>query len=227
MTKILIFDVDGTLLLTGGAGRIAFEKAFEELFGVREVWGNLIPDGKTDPAIIDEIAKKSLNRRLDSGEYAALCEHYLSYFESELVGTERFHLMPGVYRLIESLSKDRVMHLGIATGNFEDAAWKKLEKGRLRSFFSFGGFGSDSRERFRLTQIALKRGKQLLKESVPDHQVYVIGDTVHDVTVGKRLGVRTIGIATGRTSWDELGAYKPDHLLPGFQDRDAFWKCLD
>ena len=82
MSKILLFDIDGTLLYTGGAGRIALELAVEELFGVPQCWGNLRPDGKTDPVIIEEIVQRTLSRSLTSKEYESLCERYHSYFSS-------------------------------------------------------------------------------------------------------------------------------------------------
>ena len=84
MKKILLFDIDGTLLLTGGCGKIAIEKAFQELFGIENAWGDMMPDGKTDLLIIEEISKRTLNRSLNETENAKVSKRYLTYFRSEI-----------------------------------------------------------------------------------------------------------------------------------------------
>src|SRR3989338_1935415 len=177
MKKILLFDIDGTLLLTGGVGKIAFEKAFDELFGIPDAWGDTIPDGKTDPIIIGEIVAKTLGRPLSQIEYSRLAERYLRYFRNEIRDAPNFRLMPGVSALLNSLSKTENVSLGIATGNLEEAAWLKLERGGIRHFFPFGGFGSDSNERSEIIQIAIKHGEKTLGRKFDAKEIYIIGDT--------------------------------------------------
>jgi len=135
--KLILFDIDGTLLLTGGAGMIAFERAFAELFGLAEVWGDLKPDGKTDPAIIDEITLRVMSRELTPEEYGNLCRRYHEHFRLEILNAKAFRLMPGVEDVLARLAKRADVRLGVATGNFEEAAWLKLERGGLRQYFSF------------------------------------------------------------------------------------------
>ena len=141
---MLLFDIDGTLLLTGGVGKIALEAAILELFGIPDSWGNLIPDGKTDPMIISEICFRILKRNLMDEEYHTLCSRYHHHFENEISHADRFRLMPGIPELLGTLAGNPCLVMGLATGNFGKAAEMKLKRGNLDVFFSFGGFASDS-----------------------------------------------------------------------------------
>lgn len=222
MKKILLFDIDGTLLLTGGVGKIAFEQAFEELFQIPNAWGNVIPDGKTDPLIIEEIAAQTLKRKLKTKEHEILCERYTAYFRREIKNAPNFRLMPGVSTLLETLSKRSDVLLGIATGNLEEAGWLKLERGRIRHYFQFGGFGSDSHVRAEIIKKALERAEKTLKTAVPRESVFVIGDTEHDIRAAQKLGLQSIGVATGNFDRNDLHSSKPTHLLENLTDLDRF-----
>ena len=219
---MLLFDIDGTLLLTGGAGSVAFERAFEELFGIKDCWGDVHPDGKTDPIIFDEIIRNNLGRKLSEDEYLRLCRRYLLYFRDEVFNTQKFRLMPGIPRLLDALAAEKEFALGIATGNFEEAAWLKLERGGLKDYFRFGGFGSDSHDRTAMTQTAIERGRKLLGKSFHPEDILVIGDSMHDVIAGKNLGVITIAVATGSTGREELARHQPDFLLETLEDTSHF-----
>lgn len=223
MTKLLLFDIDGTLLLTGGVGIIAFEKAFHELFSAANAWGNMIPDGKTDPDIIDEIGRNALKRSLTQKEHGRLAQRYLFYFEKEILNAPRFRLMPGVFELLEHLSKRRDFLLGIASGNLEGAGWLKLKRGGIEKFFSLGGFGSDSRERSELTQIAIQQAEKRLGSRLQKDSIFLIGDTYHDVRAARKLGVKVIAVTTGSMKKEHfLGEDKPDYLLPDLTNLEHF-----
>jgi len=228
MKKILLFDIDGTLLLTGGCGKIALEKAFEEALGIQNAWGDMMPDGKTDPSIIEEIAQKTLNRKLTTLEHVTLSKLYLTYFRTEIQNALNFKLMPGVPELLSALAgKDEIL-LGIATGNLEEAGWLKLERGGIRKFFRFGGFGSDSMERSEIIQAAIQRGEKILNQKINLEEVYVIGDTHYDVKAAKKLGLKAIGVTTGSMKEkDFLGEYEPRHLLNDLSDIDLFLSLID
>ena len=135
MKKLLLFDIDGTLLLTGGAGKVAFEEAFEELFEVPNAWRNLDPHGKTDPAIFDEVATRELGRLLTPGEFDLLMERYEDIFEERIHESPRFELMPGVVEILEHLSRDPEIFLALGTGNFERAGRMKLSRGGIEHYF--------------------------------------------------------------------------------------------
>lgn len=215
----LLFDIDGTLLLTGGAGQVAFERAFEECFGVARSWGGVVPDGKTDPIIFGEIARRAIGRDLASGEYDALCERYLNYFPDALERSDRFRLMPGVAELLAELRRDEGLLLGVATGNLEAAAWHKLRRGNLHPFFSFGGFGSDAVRREDLVLRAIERGRGLAPSAkLKAEHFVVIGDTPLDVAAAKANGARAVGVATGSWTAEELTASGADLALKDLSD---------
>ncbi len=195
---MLLFDIDGTLLLTGGAGRVAIEQSFENVFGVKNVWGNTIPDGKTDPIIFQEIIFRVLQRPYTDEEFQHLYAAYLSYFEEAIKDSPNFRLMPGIKNLLQILSEETHLFLGIQTGNFEQTAWIKLEKAGIRHHFHFGGFGSDSAKRSELVAKGVSEGKTFLQDTIANQDIFVIGDSIHDIQAAKELGLRNIAVATGR-----------------------------
>lgn len=217
-TKLVLFDIDGTLLMTGGAGKIALEKAFEKVYGISNAWGNVHPDGKTDPLIIQEISERLFQRPLGRLEIKRISDRYLRYFRKEINRSPRFRLLPGVKELIPMLYLQKKYLMGLATGNFEEASWLKLRRGGLHRYFKFGGFGSDSHKRSLLTAKAISRGKAWSGVSFKRKDIVVIGDTPHDIRAGKSLGVVTIAVATGSWSENQLKRFKPDFVVKDFSD---------
>lgn len=211
--KLLLFDIDGTLLLTGGTGRIAIEQCFKEMFGIAEAWGATIPDGKTDPAIFEEIAMCTLCRPLTPEEHHEMRRRYTLYFRQMIGTAPNFRLMPGVAELVPVLAQDPAFVLGIQTGNDEPVAWMKLERAQLNAHFTFGGFGSDSPNRTAIIRRAAERG--LVKaDGIERQNIWVIGDAPQDIQSGRELGFTTVAVATGRTTAATLAALRPDYLLP-------------
>ncbi|MBF0254295.1 MAG: haloacid dehalogenase-like hydrolase [Candidatus Omnitrophica bacterium] len=223
MKTLLLFDIDGTLLLTGGAGKIAFERAFLECFGVADSWGGTLPDGRTDPLIFDEIARRVLGRGLTSPEHDRLCAKYLAYFPPALEEADRFRLMPGALPLVRLLSTLPNVLLGLATGNFKSAAFEKIRHGGFEGFFRFGGYACDSADRDQIVRTAVTRGMLSAREAgdIPG-DIWVIGDTPFDIRSGRAAGGRTIGVATGRYTLQELAAESPDGLLIDLSDPTPF-----
>ncbi len=212
--RLLLFDIDGTLLYTGGAGRIAIERVFLELFGIEEAWGGLRPDGMTDTLIFQEIALRTLERLLTAEELAECKTRYCRYFRAEMATPPDFRLMPGIPGLFHRLEKETHLHLGIQTGNYEEAAWIKLEAGGLQPYFSFGGFGSDAVDRKDLVAYAAEAGCRKVGERVPAERIFVIGDAPQDIRAGRALGMKTIAVTTGRATREMLETEKPDLILP-------------
>jgi phosphoglycolate phosphatase-like HAD superfamily hydrolase len=223
---ILLFDIDATLLLTGGAGKVAIEKTFEDVFGLEKVWRNIVPDGKTDPAIFDEIARKVFGRDLSSAEHARLTRAYYKYFPEALRRSKRFRLMPGVKKLLAQLSKMDDVHLGLATGNFEKTAWMKLAHGGIDHHFTFGGFACDSRDRSHLTRLAVLRGKRKVLPHQTIRNILIIGDSCHDVRAGRTAGAKTVAVLTGSTARRQILAEKPDYIFDDLSDSRAFLRLL-
>lgn len=225
-TKLLLFDIDGTLLLTGGAGKIAFEEAFEEIFEVPNAWRNLDPHGKTDPAIFDEVAKRELGRLLSRNEFDLLMERYEEIFEERIHESPRFELMPGVVEILEYLSRDPDIFLALATGNFERAGRMKLKRGGLEHYFQTGGFGNDAREREKIVLAAVAYSEELARKHFEENRIFVIGDTEYDIAAAKKAGVRSIAVLTNGRTLKHFEADSPDHILKDLTDIPAFLACL-
>jgi phosphoglycolate phosphatase-like HAD superfamily hydrolase len=223
---LLLFDIDGTLLLTGGAGKVAFEEAFDELFEIPDAWGDLDPHGKTDPAIFDEVAQRKLGRLLTEGESDLLMELYEELFEAHILRSPRFELMPGVVEILEHLSKDPSVFLALATGNFEGAGHMKLKRGNIDHYFHTGGFGNDARERDKIVLAAVAYSEELAKQRFTKDRIFVIGDTEHDITAAKKAGVRSIAVLTNGRTHQSFEKDPPEHILKDLTDIPAFMNCI-
>jgi phosphoglycolate phosphatase-like HAD superfamily hydrolase len=223
---LLLFDIDGTLLLTGGAGKIAFEEAFEEIFEIPEAWRNLDPHGKTDPAIFDEVAQRELGRLLSPGEFDLLMERYEEIFEERIQQSPRFELMPGVIEILEHLSRKPDIFLALATGNFEGAGHMKLKRGAVDHYFTTGGFGNDAREREKILLAAVAYSEELAREHFEKERIFVIGDTEHDIAAAKKADLRSIAVLTNGRTRKDFEKNPPDHILKDLTDIDAFMACI-
>ncbi len=224
---ILLFDIDGTLLTAGGTDRRAMLLAFRELWDVDAAVDGVPVHGRTDPEIVEEIFLARLGKASSATEREQLHRRYLIHLEKELTTSPGFQVLSGVPRLLETLSADPdVALLGLATGNIEGAAKLKLQRADLLGRFRFGAFGSDAADRETLLRLAIERGKAHLTRLADHNPVIVVGDTVLDVTAGKRLGATTVALATGGDSWETLATAGPDHLLPDLSQLTSFLAIL-
>lgn len=228
--KIIIFDIDGTLLLTGGVGIQAFDRVFQELFDVPKAWNDYDPHGKTDQEIINDLSRISLGREINPLEQREIGRRYIQYFSELIDIAPNFRLLSGAFELVKELS-DRNYFLGIATGNFKETAEHKLRRGKLNHFFSFGGYASDSHIRLELTKKALERGLASYKNGssrkIEPSEVILIGDAKQDMICGKTLGLRTIGVATGSLSENELLSYEPALVLKDLSDTKKILEFIE
>jgi len=223
--RLLIFDIDGTLLLTGGTGKIAFERAFQELYGIEDSWGNVIPDGKTDQAIFGEIFERHFHRPPGPNELRSIFTRYALHFELEIDITPGFQIMPGIPVLIDHLSTLNHVTLGIATGNIAEVSRFKLRRANLLTYFRFMGTASDSHDRPTLVRHAIDRG--LIHSGPMDHtSIFVIGDAVADIKAAKKNGVQSIAVATGSTPKEELADHAPDYLLDDLSDPESLLQII-
>lgn len=221
--KVLLFDIDATLLLSGHAGTRAINRTFEELYGIQGALDHVRPDGKTDPLIFREIFEKRLPNIAPGPELPRVGKIYLAHLKNELVNSPGFRLMPGVEKLLEALSRYPDLAIGLATGNLEQGAWLKVQRADLAPYFHFGGYGSDAENRTELIRVATRRAEEYLGVPVSGEQVFVIGDTPRDILHAREAGTKTVAVSTGRTTMEELAHYEPDHL---FQDLSCTEKVL-
>jgi phosphoglycolate phosphatase-like HAD superfamily hydrolase len=219
--KVLLFDIDGTLIRGGGAGRKALNRAALKLYGKKNACSELSLAGRTDlynfgATYKNATGKKPTQRAVERLHQEYL--HFLPYYVKSAIRSRTYHIPPGLKTLLKHLSRDKRVLLGLGTGNMEKGARIKLEPSGFNAYFLFGGYGSDAFHRHQLLKKGVARAKKLAHEPFDHDDVYVIGDTPFDVSAGKKAGYKTIAVGTGYSEWPELVASKPDHLARDFRD---------
>jgi phosphoglycolate phosphatase len=210
MRTLLLFDIDGTLILSGRAGLRALDKAFREVTGIAGAFQGLSAAGRTDGYLLDQAARRS-GLALTPQLHAALQAKYCDILgqEIQLPGEGPKQVMPGVPELLDTLRDRADVTLALLTGNFRESARIKLEYFDLWSRFLFGAFADDASDRNLLVPIALTRAREAGHDPHAE-RVVVIGDTPLDVECALAGGVRALGVATGSHSVEQLraaGAY--------------------
>jgi phosphoglycolate phosphatase-like HAD superfamily hydrolase len=219
--RVFLFDVDGTLVRTGGAGIRALDRAFEGLYGVADAMRDVRPHGKTDFAICREVFARWVRGPVDDAEIARVIEAYLPFLEDEIARSGSYEVLPGVATLLSALEAKGVM-LGLATGNVERGARVKIARADLNRFFRFGGFGDDSEDRVQVVRAAWDRAAALLDEPLSRDRVFVVGDTVLDVRAAHGAGCRAVAVASGWEDAASLAGSAPDYVL---ESLEGAWEC--
>lgn len=220
--KLLLFDIDGTLISTGGAGIRALNRAFLQVVGIVNAMDGVRPHGKTDPAIIREVftVRSSLTRLPDA--FSEILNAYLKFLPEE-VHQSNYKVMPGIQQFLSDFHTRADLFFGLATGNIESGARIKLERGDLNRYFRFGGFGSDSESRAEMVRHAAERGARHAGRSIDPRNVFVIGDTPRDVQAGREAGFCTVGVATSDYTPQQLEDSGADFVVSDFESgRDQF-----
>jgi phosphoglycolate phosphatase-like HAD superfamily hydrolase len=212
---VVLFDIDGTLISTGGAGRRAWAHAFSDLYDVAADIEDVTEAGMPDQVVLTVTFRHVLDREPSPREIAALMAKYLEYLPRTVEESTSYTVFPGVHELLGALCAAGRL-LGLTTGNVEAAAHIKLARAGLNRYFSFGGYGSDSAERGELTRIAIRRAAAILHE--PPAQAYVVGDTPRDIRAAHEAGALAVGVATGNYGVDELRAAGAEFVLRTFAD---------
>jgi beta-phosphoglucomutase-like phosphatase (HAD superfamily) len=208
----VLFDIDGTLLITGGAGAAAWRLAFDELYGLPADIGKFTDTGMTDPDVGRKTFEAVLKRKPERKEFTRLLERRLFYLHQTVADSKDYRVLAGVEELLPKLIHDGRL-LGLVTGNLEAAAHIKLHRAQLNRFFSFGGYGSDSTDRGELTRIALKRATLVYGEPVTPEQAIVVGDTPHDVDGAHAAGMACVGVGSHHYTVDQLRAAGADYAI--------------
>jgi phosphoglycolate phosphatase-like HAD superfamily hydrolase len=218
--RVVLFDVDGTLIDTGGAGGRSWSYAFREAFGVDGDIRRFSEVGMTDPVVARETFEGTMGREPTTDEVIRLMMRYVLRLPVEVQESPGYRVMPGVHDLLERLV-DADTLLGLVTGNIEGAAHIKISRARLGRFFLFGGYGSDSSVRSDLTKAAIARAEALSGHAIDPAEVIVVGDTPRDIEAAHGAGTIAVGVATGEYSVDHLREAGAEHVLRSFAD-DAF-----
>ena len=207
--RLVLFDIDGTLLLTAGAGRRAIRSALFDWLPDDAIFERVRFDGKTDPQIVAELlAEGGAPDPREPARLAEVCTRYVAALESELAqSAARARQLPGVTPLLQRLEGERGVVLGLLTGNLARGAELKLRAVGLEpARFRLGAYGSDSAHRPDLPAVATQRAEALFGRVPRGEEVVIIGDTPADVTCGRAIGARAIGVATGDYSVEDLRA---------------------
>ena len=224
--RLILFDVDGTLINTGGAGSRAFSRAMESVCGFPDGLKDVRLDGKTDYLILKEALEKA-GKQNEPRVEERLFNEYVSVLERELASNRsEYEVLPGVLDLLERLETDSGFILGLGTGNVEQGARAKLEPGGLNRFFGFGGYGSDHMDRTDLINTAIKRGLQTSSQDSFD-AVIVIGDTPRDIIHGHEAGAAVLAVSTGSYSLSELERCDPEKALPDLAETELVIEFLN
>jgi phosphoglycolate phosphatase-like HAD superfamily hydrolase len=248
--KLLLFDVDGTLVLTGGAAVRAMNDAFHEVFGVAGAFEHVPMPGRTDGAILADAFTRAIPQsqiladalsaagvRPADGEIARYKAAYFRRFEEEIHSPvpvdpvrptrHRFKgVLPGVRELLDALHARPDVFLGLLTGNYEQGARIKLEYFDLWRYFRCGAYGDDSLDRHALVPVAVARSREAGCPPVDPEDVVIIGDTPLDVACAREAGVSCLSVATGGYGADALRTAGADSVFESLEDTDAVVDCL-
>ena len=215
--RCVLFDIDGTLISTGGASDRAWHRAFAELQGVDVNVPDYTGKGMPDPAVGLACFRGALGREPEAGEMEALMALRQRYLAEEVETSPGYRVMPGARELLEALSAAGRL-VGLITGNTEPAAHIKLSRADLNRYFAFGGYGSDASRRVDVCRTALERARVAAGGTLELSACVALGDTPRDVEAAHGAGLRIIGVATGEYAVAELRDSGADEVVVSLED---------
>jgi len=224
--RLVLFDIDGTLLSAAGVSASALGEALRRHFGTEGGIEGYDYSGKTDPQIVRELMRPAgFDEAVIEKRMGATLVSYVGLLRARL-RPEHVRPKPGMSALVLALAGDPRVALGLLTGNVEPGARLKLEPMGLNGHFPFGAFGSDHEDRHLLPALAVERARALTGHFFEGKRVVIVGDSIHDVRCGRSIGVRAVAVATGHTRPDVLRAEKPDALLPDCSDLEQALRAV-
>jgi phosphoglycolate phosphatase-like HAD superfamily hydrolase len=210
---VVLFDIDETLVHTGGAGHRSWAWAFDQLHGIAADIGEHTSAGETDPQVGTATFRAVLGREPSHAEMSRLYAKYLWHLAEDIWTSKDYRVLEGAEDLLRRLTDAGVI-LGVISGAMEGAARTKMEPGKLGRYFVFGSYGSDSPDRIELTTMGIAKAARIHGRELSREEVYVVGDTPRDIDAGRAAGATTVGVASGHYSAEELRDAKADHVLP-------------
>ncbi|MDA1027902.1 MAG: HAD hydrolase-like protein [Bacteroidetes bacterium] len=224
---LVLFDIDGTLITSGGTGRKAIAKALSEFCGVEIDMSKVALGGRTDPAIVRDCLRLG---GFSEQEIPRLIPDCLAIYADELeraIRPEHVTLLPGVQTLLDQLSLHSDYSLGLITGNLKNTAYMKLGAGQISSYFPCGGFGSDHEDRNMLPRFARDRANTHYERTFSPIKTIVIGDTQHDVSCSRHFGAWALAVSTGMCSYELLASCEPDLLVTDLSKTELIWPFFE
>jgi phosphoglycolate phosphatase len=228
--RVVLFDIDGTLLTAAGVGRIAFRRTLIKVLGHGTAADTAVLSGRVDWGIWRDVLGAA---GYSTDEVDAQIEDYLRLFVAELAAVladpdiPKPQLLPGVLPLLEQLAQEDTILMGLVTGNNETAAWLKLGYAGIAPYFWFGAFGNEAWERNALPALALERTARFAQGRVfTGADAVIIGDSIHDVACAKTIGATVIGVPTGIETADALATAGADVIMPTLEDTDTIMRLI-
>lgn len=224
--RLVLFDIDGTLITDGGAARAAFHEALRDVFGYEGDLRRYDFSGRTDPQIARMVLRDAGWSIEDIDERGA--DLWRAYIDglTRSATHDRIRALPGIPGLLDRLREHNAVTLGLLTGNIEQGARLKLAPPALNDYFPFGAFGSDSADREELPPIAVERASRIGGYRFAGPDVVIIGDSIYDVRCGAPYDATTIAIASGKTPAELLRAENPRHFFESAQDLTALLEAI-
>jgi phosphoglycolate phosphatase-like HAD superfamily hydrolase len=213
----ILFDIDGTLITTGGAGAVAWRRAFDELYGIPADIGQFSDAGMTDPEVGRRTFSAVIGREPEPRELARVMAIRLKYLPEAVAESKGYHVLDGVEELLPRLVDEGYL-LGLTTGGTDSAAHIKLARANLARWFTFGGYGSDSNDRTELTRRAIERAGMLLGMELDPKHVLVVGDTPLDIEAAHGARAVGVGVASGHFTVRQLDEAGADSVLESLRD---------
>ena len=213
----ILFDIDGTLIDTGGAGAASWRLAFDDVYDIPADIGKFTDAGMTDPEVGRKTFESVLKRKPERKEFTKLMERRLHYLHQTVEESTGYRVLPGVETLLPELIEQGLL-LGIVTGNVEAAAHIKLHRAGLNRFFSFGGYGSDATERGAVTKIALSRANLVYGEELAPDQAFAVGDTPLDVSGAHEAGIECVGVGSHHYTAEQLREAGADWAISSLEE---------
>jgi phosphoglycolate phosphatase len=239
MRKLVLFDIDGTLVLTGGAGIRAMNRACEELVGHPRALEGIPVAGRTDRIILTDVVNRT-GHSMNDGLLEQLRDRYIAHLRAEIERPGRLQsfewlgsrsgikaVMPGIRELLDVLNRRGDVLVGLLTGNFQEGARIKLEHFDLWRYFQCGAFGDDSADRNDLVPFAVERARQCGLDDIEPSRIFVVGDTPHDVACARAVGAVPIAVATGGFSSDQLRESGADIVYETLEDYAPFLRVIE
>jgi phosphoglycolate phosphatase-like HAD superfamily hydrolase len=216
-SRLLLFDIDGTLISTHGIPRTAMGAVLQRRYDNFNYNDGFNFSGRTDWEIIEHLLRYD-NRQVAPEIVKEIMSEFVTELEIKLNHGKKPHIFPGVIELLNQLAKMDHVCLGLVTGNISKGAYIKLSAADLLDYFPVGSYGDDARHRSDLPPIAISRAEKYFRQNYDKNKIWIIGDSIHDVSCARDNGLRALAVSTGWTDHATLAASEPDYLVADLSD---------
>jgi phosphoglycolate phosphatase-like HAD superfamily hydrolase len=215
MEKLLIWDIDGTLIQCKGMGKRIFNKVFLKLYNIKNAFDKIPMEGMVDAVILSLAYENNNIKERNFGEFFT---EYCFHLSEALVEDKKSFANPGIIKLMEFIKNNSSAYNVLGTGNIELGARIKLSRDNLNRYFKIGSFGDEPFERWQLINNSIEKSKKYFNKKFENSNIFVIGDTPRDIEAAKKINVKSLAVATGSYTLNELNEYNPDYLVNDFSN---------